>query len=144
VARLGELLAGAAQGKGGGAGPLVEELSAAAGTSRVAILMLEKGAGGEGLRTLLYAGRPSGQDPALLGERSFPEGKEGAELSGKWTAETLAADGWPRAERPERPWYNSLWFWGIVLTAAFTAVLGSGGGGGGGGGSSGGTVAVNF
>jgi hypothetical protein len=110
----------------------------------VAILMLEKEAGGEGLRTRLYAGRPSGQDPALLGEKSFPEGKEGAELSGKWTAETLAADGWPRAERPERPWYNSLWFWGIVLTAAFTAVLGSGGGGGGGGGSSGGTVAVNF
>ncbi|MGA8752468.1 PEGA domain-containing protein [Candidatus Deferrimicrobium sp.] len=143
VARLGELLAGAAQGKGGGAGPLVEELSAAAGTSRVAILMLEKGAGGEGLRTRLYAGRPSGQDPALLGEKAFPEGKKGAELAGKWTAETLAADGWPRAERPERRWYNSFWFWGIVLTAAFTAVLGSGGGGGGGG-SSAGTVAVNF
>ncbi len=59
VARLGELLAGAAQGKGGGAGPLVEELSAAAGTSRVAILMLEKEARGEGLRARLYAGRPA-------------------------------------------------------------------------------------
>jgi len=144
VARLGELLAGAAQGKGGGAGPLVEELSAAAGTSRVAILMLEKEAVGEGLRARLYAGRPSGQDPALLGEKSFPEGKKGAELSGKWTAESLAADGWPRTEHPERSWYNSLWFWGIVLTVAFAAVLGSGGGGGGSGGSSGGTVAVNF
>jgi len=67
VARLGELLASAAQGKGGGAGPLVGELSAAAGTSRVAILMLEKEARGEGLHARLYAGRPSGHDPAILG-----------------------------------------------------------------------------
>jgi hypothetical protein len=148
VARLGELLAGAAQGKGGGAGPLVEELSAAAGTSRVAILMLEKEASGEGLRARLYAGRPASQDPALLGETSFPEGKRGAEISGKWVADTLAADGWPRAERPERPWYNSPWFWGILLFVGVAAALGAGGGGGGGsggsGGSSGGTVAVNF
>ncbi len=144
VARLGELLAGAAKGKGGGAGPLVEELRAAAGTSRLAILTLEKEASGERLRARLYAGRPSGQDPALLGEKLFPGKKEGAELAGKWTAETLAADGWPKAERPDRPWYNSAWFWGIVLTAAIAAVLGSGGGGGGSAGSSGGTVAVNF
>ena len=144
VARLGELLAGAAQGKGGGAGPLVEELSAAAGTSRVAILMLEKEAPGEGLRARLYAGRPAGLDPALLGETSFPEGKRGAEISGKWVADTLAADGWPRAERPERPWYYSPWFWGILLSVGVAAALGAGGGGGGSGGSSGGTVAVNF
>ncbi|MDD5761830.1 MAG: PEGA domain-containing protein [bacterium] len=144
VARLGELLAGAAQGKGGGAGPLVEELSAAAGTSRVAILMLEKEAGGEGLRARLYAGRPSGLDPALLGEKSFPAGKRGAELSGKWVAEILAADGWPKPDSRERRWYNSGWFWGLALTAAIVAVMGAGGGGGGGGGSSGGTVAVNF
>jgi hypothetical protein len=144
VARLGELLAGAAQGKGGGAGPLVEELSSAAGTSRVAILMLERDGSREGFRVRLYAGRPSGQDPALLGEKSFPEGKRGAELSGKWTAETLAADGWPKSEPPERPWYTSGWFWGIALTAAIVAVLGVGGGGGGSGGASGGAVAVNF
>ncbi|MGB7630462.1 MAG: PEGA domain-containing protein [Candidatus Deferrimicrobium sp.] len=149
VARLGELLAGAPQGNGGGAGPLVEELSAAAGTSLVAILMLEKETSGVGLRGRLYAGRPSGQDPALLGEKSFPEGKKGAELSGRWIAETLAGDGWPRAERPERPWYKSPWFWGILLSVGVAAVLGSGGGGGGGaggvsGGSSSGTVAVNF
>lgn len=144
VARLGELLAGGAQGKGGGAGPLVEELSAAAGTSRVAILMLEKEAPGEGLRARLYAGRPAGLDPALLGETSFPEGKRGAEISGKWVADTLAADGWPRAERPERPWYYSPWFWGILLSVGVAAALGAGGGGSGSGGSSGGTVAVNF
>ena len=144
VARLGELLAGAAQGKGGGAGPLVEELSAAAGTSRVAILMLEKEAPGEGLRARLYAGRPASLDPALLGETSFPEGKRGAEISGKWVADTLAADGWPRAERPERPWYYSPWFWGILLSVGVAAALGAGGGGSGSGGSSGGTVAVNF
>jgi hypothetical protein len=147
VARLGELLAGAAQGKGGGAGPLVEELSAAAGTSRVAILMLEKEARGEGLRARLYAGRSASLDPAFLGETSFPEGKRGAEIFGKWVADTLAADGWPRAERPERPWYNSLWFWGVLLCVGVAAALGaggSGGGGGGSGGSSGGTVAVNF
>jgi hypothetical protein len=144
VARLGELLAGAAQGKGGGAGPLVEELSAAAGTARVAILMLEKEAGGDGLRARLYAGRPSNQDPALLGETSFPEGKKGGEISGKWVADTLAAEGWPRAERPERPWYHSPWFWGIALCVGVAAAFGAGGGGGGSGGSSGGTVAVNF
>jgi hypothetical protein len=144
VARLGELLAGAAQGKGGGAGPLVEELSAAAGTPRVAILMLEKEARGEGLRARLYAGRPASLDPALLGETSIPEGKRGAEISGKWVADTLAADGWPRAERPEKPWYNSPWLWGIVLCVGVAAALGAGGGGGGSGGSSGGTVAVNF
>ena len=144
VARLGELLAGSAQGKGGGAGPLVGELSAAAGTSRVAILMLEKGAGGEGLRARLYAGRPANLDPVLLGETSFPEGKRGAEISGKWVADALAADGWPRADRPERSWYGSPWFWGILLSVGVAVVVGAGGGGGGSGGSSGGSVAVNF
>jgi hypothetical protein len=147
VARLGELLAGAAQGKGGGAGPLVEELSAAAGTTRVAILMLEKGAAGVGLRVRLYSGRPASLDPALLGETSFPEGKKGAEISGKWVADALAADGWPRGERPERSWYSSPWVWGILLTLGVAAALGAGGGGGGSAGSagtSGGTVAVIF
>ena len=144
VARLGELLAGAAQGKGGGAGPLVEELSAAAGTSRVAILVLEKEARGKGLRARLYAGRRASLDPALLGETSIPEGKRGAELSGKWVADTLAADGWPRAERTERPWYKSPWVWGILVCVGVAAALGTGGGGGGSGGSSGGTVGVNF
>ncbi|MGZ8461080.1 MAG: PEGA domain-containing protein, partial [Candidatus Deferrimicrobiaceae bacterium] len=144
VARLGELLAGAAQGKGGGVGPLVAELSAAAGTSRVAVLMLERGPGGDGLRARLYAGRPGSADPALLGERSFPEGKGEAERSGKWTAENLAADGWPKAQTGERPWYRTPWFWGIVLAALIGGVLVSGGGGGGSGGASGGTVSVNF
>ncbi|MBP2677947.1 MAG: hypothetical protein H6Q82_1012 [Deltaproteobacteria bacterium] len=144
VARLGELLAGGAQGTGGGAGPLVGELSAAAGTSRVAILMLEKGTGGEGLRARLFAGRAAPLDPALLGETSFPEGRRAAEISGKWVADTLAADGWPRAEPPERSWYGSPWFWGILLSVGVAAAVGASGGAGGGGGSSGGTVAVDF
>jgi hypothetical protein len=144
VARLGELLAGAARGKGGGAGPLVEELSAAAGTSRVAILMLEKEPAGDGLRARLYVGRTENRDPALLGETSLPAGEEGAEITGKWVAAALAADGWPRSERPARPWYYSPWFWGILLAVGAAAALGAGGGGGGSGGSSGGTVAVNF
>jgi len=144
VARLGELLAAGAQGKGGGAGPLVEELSAAAGTSRVAILMLEREARGEGLHARLYAGRPSGRDPALLAGKSFPEGETGAGMAGTWAAELLAGDGWPKAERPEKPWYHSPWFWGILLSVGVAAALGAGGGGGGSGGSSGGTVAVNF
>ncbi|MBP2686965.1 MAG: hypothetical protein H6Q81_1870, partial [Deltaproteobacteria bacterium] len=144
VARLGELLAGAERGKGGGAGPLVEELASAAGTPRIAILMLEKEVPGEGLRARLYVGRPAGIDPALLGEISFPEGKEGAEISGKWVAETLAANGWPRAERPERPWYKSPWFWGVFLVVGVAAAIGAGGGDAGSGGSPGGTVAVNF
>jgi len=142
VARLGELLAGAARGKGGGAGPLVEELSSAAGTTRVAILMLEKEPAGEGMRARLYAGRPANLDPALLGETSFPEGKGGAEISGKWVADVLAADGWPRAEPPESPWYYSPWFWGVFFAIGVAAAFGAGGGGSGG--STGGTVAVNF
>lgn len=144
VARLGELLASSAAGKGGGAGSLVEELSSTAGASRVAILMIEKDASGEGVRARLYAGRTTGLDPVLLGEKSFPAGKRGAELSGKWTAETLAEDGWPKAESPKRPWYNSTWFWGILVTAAIAGVLGAGGGGGGAGGASEGSVSVNF
>jgi len=146
VARLGELLAGAATGKGGGASPLVEELAAAAGTSRIAILILEQGPRGEGLRARLYAGRPAGLDPVLLGEKTFPGGERGAERSGKWVAEALASDGWPKAERTERAWYKSPWFWGIALAAVIGGVLAAGGGGGSGGsgGSPGGTVAVNF
>jgi hypothetical protein len=81
-----------------------------------------------------------------LGERTFPEGKAGAELSGKWVAEELASDGWPKVERLERPWHKSPWFWGILVSLGLAAVLvaGGGGGGGGSGGASGGTVAVNF
>jgi hypothetical protein len=144
VARLGELLAGPVGGKGVGAAPLVEELSAAAGTRRIAILMLEKEVSGEGLRARLYVGRPENLAPTLLGETSFPEGKEGAEISGKWVADTLAANGWPRAEHPESPWYKSPWFWGGLLAVGVAAAIGAGGGGGGSGGSSGSTVAVNF
>ena len=106
--------------------------------------MLEKDTRGEGLRARLYAGRPGTPDPALLGETSFPEGKGAAETFGKWVADTLAADGWPRAEQPERPWYRSPWFWGIALSLGVAVALGAGGGGGGSGGSSGGSVAVNF
>jgi len=145
VARLGELLAEAGLGNDGGAGPLVEELSAAAGTRRVAILMLQREAPGEGLLLArLYVGRPAALDPALLGETSFPEGKGDAEICGKWVADTLAANGWPRAERPERSWYKSPWFLGISLVVGIAAAFVAGGGGGGGGGSSGGAVAVNF
>jgi hypothetical protein len=144
VARLGELLAASERGSGGGAGPLVDELSAAAGTPRIAILMLEKETAGEGLRARLYVGRPSRPDPDLIGERSIPRGREGAEISGKWVAETLAADGWPRAEPQGSPWYKSPWVWGVVLVVGVAVAVGAGGGGGGSGGSSGGTVAVNF
>ena len=146
IARLGELLAAGAKGKGDGAGPLVAELSAAAGASRVAVLMLEREAGGEGLRASLYAGRPSGRDPALLAARSFPEGDTGGKQAGKWVAEHLAGDGWPKAEPPERPWYGNPWLWGILLSLGVAAALGGGGGGGSGGssGSSGGSIAVNF
>jgi len=96
------------------------------------------------LRARLYAGRPANRDPALLGETSFPAGKGGTAVSGKWVADALAADGWPRSERPSRPWYSSPWFWGVVLAVGAAAAFGAGGGGGGSGGSSGGTVAVNF
>ncbi len=144
VARLGELLGGAGRGKGGGAGPLVDELATAAGTPRIAILMLEKESPGEGIRARLYAGRPASMDPALLGETTFPGGTGGAEISGKWVADTLAADGWPRTERQARAWYESPWFWGACLAVGVTAAFVAGGGGGGSGGSPGGTVAVTF
>ncbi len=144
VARLGELLAGAAKGMGAGAGPLVRELSMSAGTSRVAIMMIEREGAGSGIHARLFAGRPDGRDPVLLGEKSIPEGKEGPEVHGKWIADALAADGWPKTERPARPWYNSPWFWGGVLAATIVGVLGASGGGGGSGGAAGGAVSVNF
>ncbi|HAM33744.1 MAG TPA: hypothetical protein DDX05_03080 [Deltaproteobacteria bacterium] len=143
VARLGELLAAEERAADGGAGPLVDELAAAAGTARIAVLMLEKDRSGEGLHVRLYAGRPSGRNPALLGEKTFPGGKKSAEMTGKWAADALATDGWPKAERLERPWYHSAWFWAVVLSAGVAAALGAGGGGGSDG-ASGGTVAVNF
>jgi len=143
VARLGELLAVEGRAADGAAGPLVDEIAAAAGTTRVAVLVLEKDRTGEGLHVRLYAGRPSGRNPALLGEKTFPAGTGGADMAGKWAAGALAADGWPKAERLERPWYNSAWFWAVVLSAGVAAALGAGGGGGSGG-ASGGTVAVNF
>jgi len=146
VARLGELLAGGAQGKGGGAGPLVGELSAAAGTSRVAILMLEKGAAARGCAR---GSTPEGRRVRIRRSWGYvvPRGKERSESSGKWVADALAADGWPRADRPESSWYGSPWFWGILLSVGVAVVVGAGGGGGGGGsagGSSGGSVGVNF
>ena len=144
VARIGELLAGPGAEKGGGAGPLVEELSAEAGTSRIAILMVERGADGGGLRARLYAGRPAGRDPALLGETSFPEGEEGGGTAGRWVSDTLAADGWPRTERDAGSWYRSPWFWGIFVAVVVTGAIAAGGGGGGSSGSSGGAVVVNF
>ncbi len=107
--------------------------------------MLEKDAAGEGTaRTALRrkTGEPGSGAPR--GDVASRRGRRGAEISGKWVAETLAADGWPREERPERPWYKSPWFWGILLAVGVVAALGAGGGGGGRGGSSGGTVAVNF
>ena len=58
----------------------------------------EREAGGEGLRARLYAGRPSGHDPEILGEKSFPGGKKGAEMSGKWIAETFVNDALSRIE----------------------------------------------
>ena len=143
VARLGELLASGERASDGGAGPLVDELASAAGTARIAVLMLEKERSGEGLHVRLYAGRPSGRNPALLGEKTIPGGKRGAEAAGKWAADALAADGWPKEDRPDRPWYNSAWFWAVVLSAGVAAALGAGGGGGSGG-SSGGTIAVDF
>jgi len=143
VARLGELLSVEGRAADGGAGPLVDEIAAAAGTARIAVLMLEKDRTGDGLRLRLYAGKSSGRNPAFLGEKTLPAGTEDAGIAGGWTADVLAADGWPKAERLERPWYNSAWFWAVVLSAGVAAALGAGGGGGSGG-ASGGTVAVDF
>ncbi|GAB4231336.1 MAG: hypothetical protein OHK0028_06280 [Deltaproteobacteria bacterium] len=145
IARLGELLAAFAGGKESGAGPLVGEISAAAGARRTAIVMLGKDETGGGLLVRLFAGGKGGADPVLLGETSLTAGGNDATRCAEWVAEKLAAGGWPREEPPEKPWYYSYWFWGIVLSAAgLAAALGGGGGGGGSSGSSGGAVAVTF
>ena len=124
VARLGELLAGAAQGKGGGAGPLVAELSAAAGTSRVAILMLEKEAGGDGLRARLYAGRPAKSGSGTPRGKVVPRGEEGGgavrEVDRRKPCRGRMAEGGDR--RRDRG-IVAPWFWGIVLTAGIVAVF---------------------
>ncbi len=158
VARLGDLLSRAPREKGAGTGPLLEELSKAAGTGRVAVLTLEKDGNGGGCLARLYGHRTGGRDLALLGEKVVAGGEEAAEVSGSWAANALAADGWPRAERVESPWYYSAWFWlGVASVAGLAVALGGGGGGDGGGGTGGGgtggggtggatdgTVAVNF
>ena len=142
VARLGELLAGAAQGRAEarapGRGTLRGGGDLAGGDPDARKGSARRGAA----RTTLCreTGEPGSGTPR---EKTFPEGKRGAEISGKWVAETLAADGWPRAEPPEKLWYYSYWFWGFVLSAAGLAAA-LGGGGGGSSGASGGTVAVTF
>lgn len=142
LATLGELLAASPDGKG--SGPLLAELTAGAGASRAALLVLGEENGKPVMRVL--SSRRGNSDPALLGRIEWPAGDEGTAEAAARTAEWLRSAGWPSAEPgpDERtPWYRKWWVWLLIGAAAIGAAAGAGGGGGGGG-SSTGSVAVTF
>ncbi len=145
IARLGTLLSGASREKGEGSGGLLREIVNGSGAKRVAIVAIEKRAGGEGYVARIYTAGPGSGDLAMLGETEIPPGDAGARAAGRFAAGKLLAAGWPKTEGREaagRPWYNSWWFWAAVIATAGIAAVAAGGGGSSS--PSGSTVAVNF
>jgi hypothetical protein len=143
AATLGELLTASPDGRG--CGPLVAELAAAAGASRVALLVLS-GTEGEPVARVLTSGKGD-SDPVVLGEFAWPSGEEGAKEAAGRTARLLLGAGWPAAGGSKgdagSAWYHKWWVWLLIGAAAVGVAAGAGGGGGGGGGSTG-TIGVTF
>ncbi len=143
IATLGELLTASPEGKGGG--PLLSELTAGAGATRAALLVLGERKGQPVLR--VFSSGRGNADPALLGQIEWPAGVEGAAEAAGRTAELLRNAGWPGAESPrnaQAPWYRKWWVWIAVGAVAIGVLAGAGGGGGNGGGSSTGAIGVAF
>ena len=147
LARLSEIVAGPL--KGSGSGPILTEIAASAGASRIAILVLERDTTGDGFRASLFVRDPSGGDAVWLGEEKVAPGKRSAAGVGKWAAPMLVSRGWPAthdaADRGE-PWYRKWWVWVLAAALVTGIAVAAGGGGGGGGGSGGstGSIGVNF
>lgn len=143
LATLGDSLAASPDGKG--SGPLLAELTAGAGASRTALLVLAEENGKPVLR-VFSSGRGS-SDPAFLGRIEWLGGNEGAAEAAATTAVWLRNAGWPGVEsrRDEgASWYRKWWVWLLIGAAAIGAAAAAGGGGGSGGGSSTGSVGVTF
>jgi hypothetical protein len=144
VTRLGEIL-GDPRG-GSGSGSILAEVAAAAGTGKVAVLLLSEGDAAGTVRARLYDWTAGGGDAVPLGEETLARGGRAANDAAKWAAQRLRSSGWPPAPRREdgRAWYRSVWFWAAVISVGVVAAIAAGGSGGGGSGSDTGTVAVNF
>ena len=143
VATLGELLAASPGGKG--SGPLLSELTAGAGATRAALLVLGV-RDGQPVLSVLSSG-PGNADPSLLGQIEWPGGEEGAEAAAGRAAELLRSAGWPAAESPrgaQAPWYRKWWVWIAIGAVAAGVLAAAGGGGGDGAGSSTGAIGVAF
>jgi hypothetical protein len=143
LATLGELLTASPEGKG--SGPLLSELTAGAGATRAALLVLGE-RGGQPVLRVFTSGRGNA-DPALLGQIEWTAGDEGAAAAAGRTAELLRNAGWPGAESPgnaQAPWYRKWWVWATIGAVAIGVFAGAGGGGGNGGGSSTGAIGVAF
>jgi len=145
IARLSEIVAGPVQGTG--SGPLLSEIAAGAGVTRVAILVLEREPAGDGFRARLYDRDPAGGDAVWIGDEKLPPGERTAATAGKWTAAMLASRGWPAqldAANREVSWYRKWWVWVVFASIVAGIALAAGGGGGGGSGGSTGAIGVNF
>jgi hypothetical protein len=145
VTRLGEILGDPRGGSGSGA--ILAEIAAAAGTGKIAVILLSEGDAAGTVRARLYSFRAAGGDAVPLGEKTLSPGKRAAKDAAGWAAERMRSSGWPPVPREEEggAWYKRFWFWVAVVSVAVGAAIAAGGSGGGGGaGSDTGTVAVNF
>jgi hypothetical protein len=146
TATLGDLLAESPEGKG--TGPLLAELAAGAGASRVALLVLGEREGEPVLR--VFASAEGSADPVFLGQFEWTAGEEGAVEAAGRTAKLLRNAGWPVGKGfppgdGEAAWYHKWWVWLLIGAAAFGVAAGAGGGSAGGSaGSSTGTIGVAF
>lgn len=144
-ARLGEMLSDGGGKRAKGAGPLIDEIAAAASVKRVAVVTLEKDASGQGYLARAYSRTAPGSDPAYLGEMRLRVGDGASDAIAEWVAARLVAHGWPPelTDHEVKPWYKKWWVWGMVAAGAGIAAA-LGGGGGGSGGSGGSSITVDF
>lgn len=144
MATLGEILAASPGAEG--SGPVLSEMAAASGASRVALLVLAGGGDDPDVRVFAWkAGDPA---PAQLGRFAWPGGDEASGEAARLAARMLRDAGWPAAEgaeaRDRGPWYSRWWFWTLLGIVAAGVAAGLAGGGGGSSGSSTGSIGVTF
>ena len=136
----------AADPEGEQTGRALADMASLAGASRVAVLVYEEPeAGRPVLRVISLA--PGDRAAALLGAVNWPVGERPAERVAEQTAGILAKAGWPAksaAGKPGRSWYDTWWFWTVMVAVVAGIAAAGAGGGGGGSGSSTGMIGVNF
>lgn len=143
AAAIGEILA--RDPAGPAAAEAVAELAASAGATQVAVVLLDGTKEGRPVRVRLLSWRGEAGRLALAGEFLWDGEAQGVEDQARAMAAALKRAGWPEEAKPGgRPWYHSLWFWGLVGAAVVGVAAGLGGGGGSSSGGSTGTIGVTF